>query len=97
MIDLADRLGMRRDGLDHEARIIVLELGPVDAARVAGFEADRVIDVVEVGPEAIEPVPVPTPTRWSAAAVTGMIRLDGALFMIVDLEALLADESAVGF
>ncbi len=97
MIDLGDRLGMHRSGLAQDARIIVLELGPANALQVAGFEADAVLSVVEVAPEAIEPVPVPTATRWRGAAVTGMTRLDGALFMIVDLEALLATETAEGF
>lgn len=97
MIDLADRLGMRRSGLAVHARIIVLELGAANAMQVAGFEADQVISVVEVAPDAIEPVPVPTATRWRGAAVTGMTRLDGALFMIVDLEALLASDAADTF
>jgi purine-binding chemotaxis protein CheW len=97
MIDLGDRLGMRRDGLARDARIIVLEITGANSLQVMGFEADAVLSVVDVAPEAIEAVPVPTATRWRGAAVTGMTRLDGALFMIVDLEALLASDPMGGY
>lgn len=97
MIDLGDRLGMRRDGFARDARIIVLELSGGGSLQVVGFEADAVLSVVDVAPQAIERVPVPTATRWRGAAVTGMTRLDGALFMIVDLEALLAGDPTGGY
>jgi purine-binding chemotaxis protein CheW len=93
MVDLADQFGMMGADVDAEARIIVLDLPGADGQRrVVGFQAERVLDVVDVSPDAIEPVPVSTSSGFGGASVIGMTRLRGELFMIVDLQALLAPQ-----
>lgn len=91
MIDLADRLALRGGGNATEARIIVLDLGASALGSVAGFEADAVLNVVDVPLDAIEAVPVATASRHRTAAVKGMARIDGTLYMVIDLAALLTD------
>ena len=85
VVDLAARLGLGA-GERSEARILVFEVGP-DAAPIAAF-ADRVLAVTEIAPGEIEPAPK-TMTGWSGAALRGVVRLDGRIAMILDMEALL--------
>jgi purine-binding chemotaxis protein CheW len=65
------------------ACVIVLGVDGLDGYMV-GMLADRVLDVVEIRLDAVEPV-IDAPPGWSEAALLGVARLDGRCVHLLNL------------
>jgi len=84
VMDLSLPLGLPRLSHDTaEERLIVLDFAE-DSAPTVAIAADRVRSVVEIAAGVIDPVP-PVPGSWTAGAMKGVTRLDGALVYLIDL------------
>ncbi|HEY0591144.1 MAG TPA: chemotaxis protein CheW, partial [Thermoanaerobaculia bacterium] len=68
-----------------ETRTIVVE----DSGSLAGFTVDRVLRVVKVRPEQVQPHPVVSPTEQNDA-VRGVFQSGTSLTIVLDVEKLLA-------
>lgn len=86
IVDLCEKLSLQQSVLAVHGRIIVLELGHARTTPL-GVVADRVLGVVDIAADEIEPPPI-TMTQWDGAAVSGVARVAGTLTMLLALEAL---------
>jgi purine-binding chemotaxis protein CheW len=92
-IDLRRRLGLPSIPPDLGTRILVLDV-PLDASLgqrtlSLGLVADRVIEVVSVAHERIEPAPeIGVP--WRSDYIRGVVRRDAGFVVIFDLPQLLS-------
>ena len=91
VIDLALSLGLSRQELDRDSRIIVLDLAQREGLAVA-IMADRVRKVIELGDADVDAVPQ-VPGGWNAGAMSGVARVDGRLVYLVDLRQALGQIS----
>lgn len=93
IVDLPSRLGIERQQKRAESRFVVLELGKSHRQPI-GVIADRVLSVVAVAANDIEPAPA-TMTHWQSDALIGIVRIDGELTMVLAL-AQLFDQGTPG-
>ncbi|WP_410218026.1 chemotaxis protein CheW [Paracoccus sp. (in: a-proteobacteria)] len=91
ILDLPSRLGLERLRTRAESRIVVLELGRAPRHPV-GVIADRVLSVVAVTADGIEPAPA-TLTHWRSDALVGIVRIGEQLTMVLALERLFAADA----
>jgi purine-binding chemotaxis protein CheW len=82
VIDLAKRLGLAPGVRDEKSRIIVVGLDDEDA----GLIVDRVMGVVRFLPDAIQPAPDTVEQGAGAEFLKGIVRKDGKLYILLDLE-----------
>lgn len=89
VVDLRCRFGQGITDVNPAHIIIVVQIGE----RQVGLLADRVIDIVSLDPDKVQPVP--TVDRSAGADfLSGLISIDGALIALVDLSRLLPGEPA---
>lgn len=94
VIDLTARLGLSGRNVDP-GRIIVLDLddgrgGPI------GMIADRVLSVIEVPHDTMEPAPE-TRLGWSSTGMLGVLRIGGRQTILLDPARILGEETDHGF
>jgi len=91
VIDLAKRLNIEAQERGGETRIIVVEAGEVKV----GMIVDSVSEVLRVGADALEPSPT-IATDVAAAFLTGVIKHDNRLIILLDLTKVLSLEEMAG-
>lgn len=84
LLDLAQILGFGKAEPGRESRIFIVE----DRGEFLGLLVDRAAEVVEIDPNAEEPVPANTPPA-QARFFTGVQRANGRVIAILDLQAVL--------
>lgn len=82
VIDLARRLGTAAGARDDKSRIVVVGLDDEDA----GLIVDRVTGVVRYPAGAVEAVPETVEQGSGAEYLTGIVRKEGKLYILLDLE-----------
>lgn len=91
VIDLAKRLNIEAQERSGDTRIIVVEAGDVKV----GMIVDSVSEVLRVDADALEPSPT-LATDVSAAFLTGVIKHDNRLIILLDLTKVLSLEEMAG-
>lgn len=91
VIDLAKRLNIEARERGGDTRIIVVEAGDVKV----GMIVDSVSEVLRVDADALEPSPT-LATDVSAAFLTGVIKHDNRLIILLDLTKVLSLEEMAG-
>lgn len=92
--DLARRFSMAALEESADTRIIVFEIGGEEGAGAIAIRADRVLSVLAVEPDEIEPAPVSAFAELHRTGVSGLIRRDGALVTLLRIEHLLGPGDA---
>lgn len=87
VIDLRVRFALANSGLTPESRIMVLNVG----TRTIGIVVDSVNEVLRVTPQEISPAP-PTVTSTGNEYMTGLVRLQQDLLILLDVDRLFGDE-----
>ncbi len=90
VIDLRARFALPDSSLTEESRIMVLHVG----RRTIGIVVDSVSEVLRVSPEQISPAP-PTVTSLGNEYMTGLVRLDDELLILLDVDRLFGQEESV--
>lgn len=83
--DLGARLGLHHGPLGEDSRIIVFEVAQGAQSQALGVLADRVRNVTQIAPEAIEPPPAMAGRGVAGGVLHGISRLEGDLVMLLDL------------
>ena len=89
VIDLRTRFSLAENELTAESRIVVLNVG----SRTIGIVVDSVNEVLRVPQEQISPAP-PTVASSGNDYMTGLVRLEEYLLILLDVDRLLGDEDA---
>ena len=90
IIDLRERLGFEPTARTRKTRVIVVET----EGRLIGMVADSASQVVQIPAKQIEPPP-PTPYHTSQRYIQGVGKLNGAIIILLNIDALLSmDERA---
>ncbi len=87
VLDIRRRFRVPARALTPDQHFLIADAG----ARVVALRVDRVVDVLEIPRDAIEPV---APIAPGAEHVAGLVRLTDGLLVIHDLEAFLSLEEA---
>jgi len=92
-IDLRGKLGLPRVTPGPGTRILVLDIPLDDRLLSLGLVADRVIEVVSVSLDQIEPAPdIGVP--WRSDYIRGVVRRDEGFVVLFDLTRLLTTQEA---
>jgi purine-binding chemotaxis protein CheW len=95
MLDLRMKLGLAPAPTTLSTRILVLDIPTQGRTLSLGLVADRVIEVISVSPEQIEPSP-DIGIAWRSDYMRGVVRREGGFVVLFDLERLLtSQETAV--
>jgi purine-binding chemotaxis protein CheW len=95
VIDLRVKLGLPPGEVTYSTRILVLEMAMGDRNVVLGLVADRVMEVIELEADHLEPPPA-IGMRWRSEYITGIGRRGDAFVIVFDLPRLFAtDELAL--
>ena len=86
VIDLRALFGLPENDLTDESRIMVLQAG----GRTIGIIVDSVNEVLRVKHEQIAPPP-PTVTRLGQEYLTGLVRLEKQLLILLDIDRILGE------
>ena len=89
VLDLRARLGLRAGTRTRDSRLVVTETAINDDAVTVAFEADAVVQVLEIPSDRIEPVPE-IGVSWPSGLLGGIFRHDDALVTLLDAVAALA-------
>lgn len=89
LADLRVPLGLPRDPLGPDARVLVLDLQLAGQAAVVGIVADAVHEVTRIERDALQGVP-PVGTRWPPHFVEAVADQGGSVVMLPDLSAIFA-------
>jgi len=96
VIDLRVKLGLSPGEVTCSTRILVLEMATGDRNVVLGLVADRVLEVIELETDQLEPPPA-IGMHWRSEYITGIGRRGDAFVIVFDLARLFAtDELALG-
>jgi purine-binding chemotaxis protein CheW len=87
VIDLRSRFGLPEGTLTGESRIMVLNVGN----RTIGIVVDAVSEVLRVAGDQISPAP-PTVASLGNEYMTGLVRLDEQLLILLDVDQLFGEE-----
>ena len=87
VIDLRTRFGLSEGELTDESRIMVLHVG----TKTIGIVVDGVSEVLRVTPDQIAPPP-PTVAGLGREYLTGLVKLDGRLLIMLDIDKILGEE-----
>ncbi len=87
VIDLRIRFGLSEDELTDESRIMVINVGN----KTIGIIVDAVSEVLRVSKEQIAPPP-PTVAGLGQEYLTGLVRLEDQLLILLDIDHLLGQE-----
>jgi len=90
VIDLRARFSMTENPRTSDSRIMVLNVGQ----RTIGILVDSVNEVLRVSTEQISPAPA-TVTSLSNQYMTGLVQLDHQLLILLDVDKLFSEESAM--
>jgi len=88
VIDLRARFGLAETPLTQDSRIMVLNVGQ----RTIGIVVDSVSEVLRVSEEQISPAP-PTVASLGNEYMTGLVRLDEQLLILLDVDKLFGEQS----
>ena len=89
VIDLRARFGLPENELTDESRIMVLNVG----SRTIGIVVDAVSEVLRVSQEQVSPAP-PTVSSLGNEYMTGLVRLEEQLLILLDVDRLFGEEEA---
>jgi len=89
VIDLRARFSLPECGLSEESRIMVLNVG----GRTIGIVVDSVNEVLRVSKDQVSPAP-PTVASLGNQYMTGLVRLENQLLILLDVDQLFGDEES---
>jgi len=87
VIDLRTRFSLPEGDLTEDSRIMVLNVGD----RTIGIVVDSVSEVLRVSQDQISPAP-PTVSSLGNQYMTGLVRLEEQLLILLDVDQLFGDE-----
>jgi purine-binding chemotaxis protein CheW len=87
VIDLRIRFGLPEGELSDESRIMVVNVG----GKTIGIVVDAVSEVLRVSTEQIAPPP-PTVVGLGTEYVTGLVKLEKQLLILLDIDRVLGEE-----
>lgn len=88
VIDLRARFALPEAELGEDSRIMVLNVG----SRTIGIMVDSVNEVLRVSNDQVSPAP-PTVASQGNGYMTGLVRLDDQLLILLDVDQLFDDET----
>ncbi len=88
VVDLAAKLGLGRTRFTDETRNVIVH----SQEEPVGLLVDRIADVVDVDPGAVEPAPANL-GGIRGTAFQGVLRTEGSLVGILDVDAVLGEEA----
>jgi len=88
IISLRRRFGLGESELDHNSRILVMEVGD----GTTGFVVDAVAEVIRISAAEIQPPPIVAQANAAQDCITGVINHADRLLIVLDLEKLFRDE-----
>ncbi len=91
VLDLRLKLGLPAIPPTETTRILVLEIAMAGRLLVLGLVADRVIEVMALGANEIEPAP-DIGVRWRSEYILGVGHRDGRFVIIFNLPRLFSEE-----
>lgn len=89
VIDLRARFSLPDAELTEESRIMVLNVG----SRTTGIVVDSVSEVLRISQDQISPAP-PTVASLGNEYMTGLVRLEDELLILLDVDELFGEEEA---
>lgn len=89
IVDLRLRFGLEEDELTDESRIVVVNVG----TKTIGIIVDAVSEVLRVSKEQIAPPP-PTVAGLGREYLTGLVKLDDRLLILLDIDKILGEDEA---
>ncbi|WP_375263900.1 chemotaxis protein CheW [Palleronia sp.] len=89
VVDLRQRLGMKPGEIGETSRILVLDLVLDGQATKVAMLADDVDDITETAVTDVEAVPE-LGVRWPTDLLRGVVRKDGAIVVLLDVDAAFA-------
>ena len=90
IIDLRARFGLEEEMYTESTRIIIVTLGDMEV----GFIVDAANDVIDIPSDCIEPQPDVVGME-EATFITGVVKIDKRLLIIIDLEKVLQVDDAI--
>ncbi|MDX1701649.1 MAG: chemotaxis protein CheW [Melioribacteraceae bacterium] len=87
VLDLRNKLGMKKKNYDDDTRIIVIEIH----TQTVGFIVDRVNEVLRISQNITEPPPEIV-TSIESEFITAIAKLENRLLILLDLEKVLTKE-----
>ena len=89
LVDLRQRLGMKTAAVGQSSRILVLDLMVGGEATKLAMLADDVDEITDTPVADLEAVPE-LGVRWPAHLIRGVAKKDGALIIVLDVDAAFA-------
>ncbi len=90
VVDLRARFGMPEGELTDESRIMVLHVG----TKTVGIVVDAVSEVLRISQEQIAPPP-PTVAGLRQEYLTGLVKLEERLLILLDIDKILGQDAEV--
>lgn len=92
-LDLRVKLGLPATEPTLSTRVLVLDIPLEDRVLALGLVADRVIEVIAVAQEQVEPAP-DIGVRWRSDYIRGVVRQESGFVVLFDLARLLTSQEA---